>query len=98
MVLTTLFVGGIAIISHITAVAYPKWDGIDAHWEARGKSEQIQAYGSIWDFSVTEDSTNKFFYNSSAQQLMDTGKLGVYKISKRFCLNCFGAVCNKFKI
>lgn len=72
MVLTTLFVGGIAIISHITAVAYPKWDGIDAHWEARGKSEQIQAYGSIWDFSVTEDSTNKFFYNSSTQQLMDT--------------------------
>lgn len=79
MALITLFVGGIAIITHITAVAYPEWDGIDIHWEAKGKSEQIQAYGSIWDFTVTKDSTNKFFYNSSAHHLMDTGKLRVLK-------------------
>lgn len=77
--IASLVVGGITIIIHITAVAYPEWDGINIHTQ----SQRIQGYGSIWDFTVTEDSTNKFFYNSSARHLMDKGKFFQrYKYSK----------------
>ena len=30
--IAALVVGGIAIVTHITAVAYPEWDGIEAKW------------------------------------------------------------------
>ena len=30
--IAALVVGGIAIATHITAVAYPEWDGINSNW------------------------------------------------------------------
>lgn len=61
LVVTSLVFGGIAIITHITAVAYPEWDGIDAKWHPVPNvslSLPIQAHGSLWDFAVVIDRSN----------------------------------------
>lgn len=76
--IASLVIGGIAIITHITAVAYPEWDGIDAKWRPSLHSPialPIKAYGSLWDFTLVKDSSSKFFYKPYALDKMDTGKL-----------------------
>lgn len=76
LVVTSLVFGGIAIITHITAVAYPEWDGIDTTWHPvpnASLSLPIQAHGSLWDFAVVIDRSNKFFH--PIQKYTDTGKL-----------------------
>lgn len=76
--IASLVIGGIAIITHITAVAYPEWDGIDAQWHpAPGLpiSKPIKAYGSLWDFTLVVDRSHKMFYKPNVQNKMDTGKL-----------------------
>lgn len=74
--IASLVAGGIAIISHITAVAYPEWDGIDAQWSpAPPITLPIKAYGSLWDFTLVVDRSHKMFYKPNVQNKMDTGKL-----------------------
>lgn len=76
LVVTSLVFGGIAIINHITAVAYPEWDGIDTKWHPVPNASlylPIQAHGSLWDFAVVIDRSNKFFH--PIQKYTDTGKL-----------------------
>lgn len=78
--IASLVVGGIAIIVHITAVAYPEWDGIDAQWHPSEHAPftlPVKAYGSLWEFTLVKDSTRKMFLKPSAQHLTDTGKLQV---------------------
>lgn len=62
---------------HITAVAYPEWDRIDAQWHPAHApfALPVKAYGSLWDFTLIKDSTNKMFFKPSAQHLTNTGKL-----------------------
>lgn len=76
LVVTSLVFGGIAIITHITAVAYPEWDGIDTTWHPVHHLPlklPIKAHGSLWDFEVVIDRSNKFFH--PYQIFTDTGKL-----------------------
>lgn len=75
--IASLVVGGIAIIVHITAVAYPEWDGIDAQWSPAPHAPivPIKAYGSLWDFTLIVDKSHKMFYKPNVQNKMDTGKL-----------------------
>lgn len=76
--IASLVAGGIAVIFHITAVAYPEWDGIDTQWHPSAHvpiTLPVKAYGSLWDFTVVKDSTRKMFFDPSLQHLTDTGKL-----------------------
>ena len=59
--IAALVVGGIAIVTHITAVAYPEWDGIDFKLKFGATSLRIKAQGSLWDLDVVEDPTRNFF-------------------------------------
>lgn len=75
LAVTSLVVGGMAIITHITAVAYPQWDGIDVQWRPVPDAPialPIQAHSSLWDFNVVTDKSRKFF--SPLQHYRDTGK------------------------
>lgn len=75
LVVTSLVDGGMAIITHITAVAYPQWDGIDVQWRPVPHAPialPIQAHSSLWDLTVVTDKSKKFFYRF--QQYSDTGK------------------------
>lgn len=75
LVVTSLVVGGMAIITHIPAVAYPQWDGIDVQWRPVPDAPialPIQAHSSLWDFNVVTDKSRKFF--SPLQHYRDTGK------------------------
>ena len=69
--IAALVVGGIAIVTHITAVAYPEWDGIDVIWyPVPGNtviSLTIKAQGSLWDLTVVDDS-NTFFIPNKAKR------------------------------
>ena len=75
MKIASLVVGGIAIVTHITAVAYPEWDGIDVtFYPVPGKtmfSWRIKAQGSLWDLTVV-DPSNHFFIPNKAKR--DTSK------------------------
>lgn len=74
--IASLVVGGIAIITHITAVAYPEWDGIDSKWfPAPTFPLPVKAYGSLWDFTLIVDGTRKMFYKPAAQYMTNQGKL-----------------------
>lgn len=78
--IASLVVGGIAVITHITAVAYPEWDGIDARWHPSPHSPMtlpIKAYGSLWDFTIVVDKSHKMFYTPDVQNKMDTGKSSI---------------------
>lgn len=75
--IASLVVGGMAVIFHITAVAYPEWDGIDAQWRPTPHvpiTFPIKAYGSLWDFNRIIDKSHKFFYEPNNLDRMDTGK------------------------
>lgn len=64
LVVSSLVVGGMAIITHITAVSYPEWDGIDAQWRPAplvSITIPIKVHGSLWDFTVVTDKSRKFF-------------------------------------
>lgn len=79
--IASLVFGGIAIIVHITAVAYPEWDGIDYQWHPSPLSSfalPVKAYGSLWDFTLVKDGTRKMFFKPSLQHMTDTGKLQVF--------------------
>ena len=73
--IASLVVGGIAIVTHITAVAYPEWDGIDANWyPVPGNTmifKTIKSQGSLWDLTV-EDLSLHFFPPNKAK--IDTSK------------------------
>ena len=75
LIIAALVVGGIAIVTHITAVAYPEWDGIDADWyPIRGNTmffKTIKSQGSLWDLTV-DDPTNRFF--PPIKDFIDTSK------------------------
>lgn len=73
--IASLVAGGIAIIFHITAVAYQEWDGIDAQWHPSAHvpiTLPVKAYGSLWDFTLVKDRTRKMFFDPSLQHLTDT--------------------------
>lgn len=71
--IASLVVGGIAIIVHITAVAYPEWDGIDAIWRPAPSAQlPIKAHASLWDLTVTDKSRKMF---SPVREKRDTSKL-----------------------
>ena len=75
--IAALVVGGIAIVTHITAVAYPEWDGIDLIMNPSPVfSYSITAQGSLWDFTL-HDPTSNFFIPIEAER--DTSKFN-------FCL------------
>ena len=62
--IAALVVGGIAIVTHITAVAYPEWDGVDTKWySASGTNNNltIKSHGSLWKLTVEKDETGLFF-------------------------------------
>ena len=74
--IAALVVGGIAIVTHITAVAYPEWDGIDVKaWAPPHRagvpipSKPIKSQGSLWDLTV--DDQYKLFF----PPIIDTSKL-----------------------
>ena len=72
--IASLVVGGIAIVTHITAVAYPEWDGIDAVWSPLypGVSPKpIKSQGSLWDLTV-DDHSFRFF--PPIKDVIDTSK------------------------
>ena len=73
--IAALVVGGIAIVTHITAVAYPEWDGIDANWyPVPGNTmifKTIKSQGSLWDLTVEDPSHNFFPPN---KEKIDTSK------------------------
>ena len=72
--IAALVVGGIAIVTHITAVAYPEWDGVDAVWTPPFPSvtpKTIKSQGSLWDFTI-EDKSGLFFPPIKAK--IDTSK------------------------
>lgn len=76
LVVTSLVVGGMAIITHITAVVYPEWDGIDTQWRpAPMITLPVKAHGSLWDFTLVIDGTRKMFYQPTLQHVTDQGKL-----------------------
>ena len=60
--IAALVVGGIAIVTHITAVAYPEWDGVDAAWAPFPgiTPKTIKSRGSLWDLTVDDPSHNFF--------------------------------------
>ena len=78
--IAALVVGGIAIVTHITAVAYPEWDGINANWYPMPGNtmffKPIKSQGSLWDLTV-DDKSEKFFPPIKAK--IDTSKFN-------FCL------------
>lgn len=85
LVVTSLVFGGIAIITHITAVAYPEWDGIDTTWHPVPNVSlylPIQAHGSLWDFAVVIDRSNKFFH--PIQKYTDTSYTRIIGIRLQF--------------
>ena len=58
-----LVVGGIAIVIHITALAYPEWDGIDVKWypvPGNNRFLKIKFQGSLWDFTYVDESRQFF--------------------------------------
>ena len=69
--IAALVVGGIAIVIHITAVAYPEWDGVDAIWyPIPGNTmifKTIKSQGSLWD--VTYDDQSGFYFPRIRGQL-----------------------------
>ena len=73
--IAALVVGGIAIVTHITAVAYPEWDGIDADWyPIPGNTmlcKTIKSQGSLWDLTV-DDHSDRFF--PPIKDFIDTSK------------------------
>ena len=73
--IASLVVGGIAIVTHITAVAYPEWDGIDANWyPVPGNTmifKTIKSQGSLWDLTV-DDPSFRFF--PPIKDVIDTSK------------------------
>lgn len=83
--IAALVVGGIAIIVHITAVAYPEWDGIDVQWRPAPGAPiflPIKAHASLWDLTVTDKSTKLF---SPIREKRDTSKL----YNKILCKYCY---------
>ena len=78
--IAALVVGGIAIVIHITAVAYPEWDGVDVTvYPMAGNTMffwRIKAQGSLWDLTVVDPSNNFFIPNKAKR---DTSKFN-------FCL------------
>ena len=55
--IAALVVGGIAIVTHITPVVYPLWDGIDAVWTQpyQGVSPAtIKSQGSLWNLTAQD--------------------------------------------
>ena len=72
--IAALVVGGIAIVTHITAVAYPEWDGIDEAWAPPypgAPSQTIKSQGSLWDL-IVDDKSKLFFPPNTA--FIDTSK------------------------
>ena len=60
--IAALVVGGIAIVTHITAVAYPEWDGVDVAWTPPYPGftpKTIKSQGSLWDLTI-DDKSNFF--------------------------------------
>ena len=74
--IAALVVGGIAIVIHITAVAYPEWDGVDVAWApVQGfPPKKITSQGSLWDFNK-HDPSDKFFTPNEAK--LDTSKFNL---------------------
>ena len=72
--IAALVVGGIAIVTHITAMAYPEWDGVDVAWTPYPgiTPKTIKSQGSLWDLTV-DDPTHFFFPPKKA--FIDTSKL-----------------------
>ena len=73
--IAALVVGGIAIVTHITAVAYPEWDGVDTKmYPASGTANNltIKSHGSLWKLTVEIDETGRFF--ASTRSKIDTGE------------------------
>ena len=72
--IAALVVGGIAIVTHITAVAYPEWDGVNAKWypvPALNMFKTIKSQGSLWDLTIFDPSHNFFPPNRA---MIDTSK------------------------
>ena len=73
--IAALVVGGIAIVTHITAVAYPEWDGVDAIWyPIPGNTmvvKTIKSQGSLWNLTV-DDASGYFFPPN--KDFIDTSK------------------------
>ena len=72
--IAALVVGGIAIVTHITAVAYPEWDGVDVTWTPPYpglKPQTIKSQGSLWDLTVDDPSLRFFPPN---KDVIDTSK------------------------
>ena len=80
--IAALVVGGIAIVTHITAVAYPEWDGINAIWYPMPGNKMffktIKSQGSLLDH-IVEDPSHNFFPPN--KEKIDTSKFAYLEIS-----------------
>ena len=75
MKIAALVVGGIAMVTHITAMVYPEWDGVNAIWyPLPGNTmifKTIKSQGSLWDLTV-DDASGYFF--APYKDFRDTSK------------------------